>query len=425
MSKEEQYEKYHSFKALLDEGDKVMVKLRISKEVENQSFSIYDFDLFLDDLLSLNTMQRLETFSMLLKNQNHLNFDLFDQDYFLLTNTMSFAPQNYTNHGQDIDRKQKLTHCKELSVFYNFEDIYLLPEDFNVICYDKCDSLKESFDQMSTLLSLIYISSNAIIKGEVLNIQITGHKNIDYRYNLDNVYYNEIINEIYFWIYSDSSYIDKALIARNIISLHCRYADLLSLDEKTISSIQSNFNLYLKNNVNQYIDLKNKLSEFICDIVAKTGEYSMIMLENLKTNLLAIFGFLFTVILANIVSEKPLDNIFSKDITILLEFILMGSFVYLIISVIEFNFKFKRVCDSYYILKNNYKDVLDESDIENIFNNDQLLENMKLTITKNKRIYSVIWLALLLGFIVCLEIFGTEPLFQGILKLIFKSFTNV
>ena len=93
MSKEEQYEKYHSFKALLDEGDKVMVKLRISKEVENQSFSIYDFDLFLDDLLSLNTMQRLETFSMLLKNQNHLNFDLFDQDYFLLTNTMSFAPK--------------------------------------------------------------------------------------------------------------------------------------------------------------------------------------------------------------------------------------------------------------------------------------------------------------------------------------------
>ena len=40
------------------------------------------------------------------------------------------------------------------------------------------------------------------------------------------------------------------------------------------------------------------------------------MLDKFKTNLLAILGFLFSVILANIVSDQPLDNIFTKDITI-------------------------------------------------------------------------------------------------------------
>ena len=56
------------------------------------------------------------------------------------------------------------------------------------------------------------------------------------------------------------------------------------------------------------------------------------MLDKFKTNLLAILGFLFSVILANIVSDQPLDNIFTKDITILSEIVLIASFGYLFIS---------------------------------------------------------------------------------------------
>lgn len=60
-----------------------------------------------------------------------------------------------------------------------------------------------------------------------------------------------MLYKIYDWIYSGGSSIDKAIIARNIICLHCKYEPLLKVDTKILASIQSNYNLYLKDNVTQ------------------------------------------------------------------------------------------------------------------------------------------------------------------------------
>ena len=97
------------------------------------------------------------------------------------------------------------------------------------------------------------------------------------------------------------------------------------MDTKILASIQSNYNLYLKDNVTQYLEMRNKVAEFISDIMSRTGEYATDLLDKFKTNIIAVFGFLFSVILANIVSDQPLDNIFTRDITIILELVLVGS----------------------------------------------------------------------------------------------------
>lgn len=47
-----------------------------------------------------------------------------------------------------------------------------------------------------------------------------------------------------------------------------------------MASIQTNYNLYLRDNVTQYLELKNKVAEFITDIVSRTGEYATEMLDN-------------------------------------------------------------------------------------------------------------------------------------------------
>lgn len=67
------------------------------------------------------------------------------------------------------------------------------------------------------------------------------------------------------------------------------------------------------------------------------------MLDKFKTNLLAILGFLFSVILANIVSDQPLDNIFTKDITILSEIVLIASFGYLLLAINSQNMNYKSI----------------------------------------------------------------------------------
>lgn len=69
--------------------------------------------------------------------------------------------------------------------------------------------------------------------------------------------------------------------------------------------------------------------------------------------MMAFFTFLFSVILANIVSDRPLDNILTKEITIIFEFVLAGSIGFMIISVVEMNYKLNKLKNGYKELKNS------------------------------------------------------------------------
>lgn len=235
----------------------------------------------------------------------------------------------------------------------------------------------------------------------------------------------QIIYKIYNWIYTDGNATDKALIARNILCLHCRFSDIQKIDEKTFASIQSNYNLYLKDNVSRYIQLTNKLAEFISEVVSKTGDYVTSLLDDFKKNLIAILGFLFTVILANVVSDQPLDNIFTRDITLILEAVLLGSVVYLIICISEAKYKVKKVQDSYDALKTNYSSLLTSEDIAQAFGNDKLITKMVNEVNRGIIRYSLLWGLFILFFLVAIEIISTEPFVTPLLQHLFTTIKNI
>ena len=166
----------------------------------------------------------------------------------------------------------------------------------------------------------------------------------------------------------------------------------------------------------KYLELKNKVAEFISGTVSKTGEYATGLLDKFKSNIIAIFGFIFTVILANIVSDQPLDNLFTKEITIIIECVLAGSFVYLIICYYQSRYEIKKVYDSYEQLKLNYKEILTEDDLLEIFGDDEMLKEMKNTISKSEKIYLGIWIIFLIGAFAVVEIVSVSPMYQNILS---------
>lgn len=168
------------------------------------------------------------------------------------------------------------------------------------------------------------------------------------------------------------------------------------------------------------LELKNKVAEFISDTVSKTGEYATGLLDKFKNNVIAIFGFMFTVILANIVSDQPLDNIFTKEITILVECVLVGSFIYLIICYLQSKYEIDKVYESYEYLKVNYKEILTEDDLLEIFKNDEIAIKMKRTIDKSKRLYLIIWIAFLILALIVVETLSISPIYQSLFN-IFKN----
>lgn len=235
---------------------------------------------------------------------------------------------------------------------------------------------------------------------------------------------NNYLYTIYDWIYTDGNAIDKVAIARNVISLHCNHRPKIEIDKNVMSSIQLNYNLYLKDNVKEYLELKNKVGEFISETLSKTGEYANSLLDKFKSNLIAIFGFLFTAILADIASENPVSSIFTSDIIVLLEVVLLGSIVYSLISNHQTKYEISKVYESYEQLKMNYKNVLSNDDILEVFKNDTLLNRMKEEIEKSRKHYLLLWIGLLILSIVLLEILSTNPIFKRMFDIIVNCITK-
>lgn len=426
VSSETTQEEYTTFlnNTLVDES--IDVKLSINKKVEENHFSIYAYDEFVKDILTLSIEQVMIAFSNLLNQvSKFLIFDVYSPIAMFTTKTMFFVPYRSQISNSDYNRKRRVEECKENSYFYNFDTYEVLPDDFNITVNYENNPLTDLFQKITMLLSISFISTSSSINGGQLKGIINGQRTMEYCYNISDIHNNKELYKIYNWIYTDGSPIDKAIIARNVISLHCKYVSIMEIDDKVMASIQSNYNLYLKDNVKDYLELKNKVAEFICDIVSKTGEYATGLLDKFKSNLIAIFGFIFSVILANIVSNQPLNNLFTKEITILVECVLAGSFVYLLICYFQSRYEIEKVYQSYEQLKLNYKDILTEDDLIETFGNDESMNKMKRTISKSEKIYLSVWIAFLIVVLFIVEYLSSNPTYQTIgkeLDLLIQNF---
>ncbi|EGT2201798.1 hypothetical protein DFW37_09615 [Clostridioides difficile] len=379
------------------EDTEVNISLEINKMISQNTLSVYNFEKFSNSILNKSNKEILGIFSDFLKNKEYLIFELYDSNLLFWTNTMVF--KNYNQNTPEIKflRSNKIEICKQISSFYNVTDYELIPDDFEIISNSNNNIFEEIFSKLRTLMSMIYVSNTAIIDNESLNVEIIGQRKTCFNYNINTqLVNNDELYKIYKWIFTDGNSVDKAIIARNIISLHCQYDDILRTDQKTFSSIQSNFSLYQRDNVVKYIELKNKLGEYIIKIVTETNDIVIGLTDKFKKNIIACFTFIFTIVLANIVSSNPLNNIFTKDITFLLETILVGSIGYLVISVLEMNYNLKKLERGYEDLKNNYTDILDANDILEIFNNDKTFKENVKDVKKKRILFTVIWVVAIL-----------------------------
>ena len=419
--KENVEEEYAEFLKGLESDETVEVSLTIDKKIVNGYLSVYSFEKFAEDISSLPIDKILTVFSNFMKKAGRsITFELFDSRDMFYTKTMFFLTAGSRPLDLDFDRTNRLLECRENAYFYNQDNYELLPDDFKIEIGYEGNPLKDLFLKMETILSACLLASNSFIQDGKLKLQIMGQRSMEYHDTLENIQGNNNLYKIYNWIYSGGSIVDKVIIARNIICLHCKYESLLNISDGVMASIQTNYNLYLRDNVTQYLELKNKVAEFITDIVSRTGEYATEMLDKFKTNLLAILGFLFSVILANIVSDQPLDNIFTKDITILSEIVLIASFGYLFISYQQSKYELQKVYSSYDKLKDSYREILTEDDIRECFQNDEIKTEMKRTIDRSVRIYLIMWGGILLSLLILVEYMSSEPFIWPILKFLFQ-----
>lgn len=399
-SNKSNYENYNNF-IKNNEGieSKINLNIYIKKSIVSNKISIFNIDKYINNFISNSISDNLKFFDSRFKHNSNIIFINYDNQYMFNTNSIIM-----TNNDMDItieeqiDRDGLLKKCNSVSNFANNIEYALLPEDFSIITTNMNNEFVNRFQKIKILFSLIYIADYSAINEEKLKLKLNGYRNKDSVINLNDFNYEKKYDEfykIYRWIFQDSNEYDKIELTRHVISMHCKYSDFLEIDEKTFLSIKSNYNIYLKENVDKYIELKNKLTEFIMNTSNQINDVIGNFIGNFEKNIVAFITFILGTIIANVVSDSPLDNILTKDVITIILAILAGSLVYLIITILETYYRFLSYRRNYYNLKEEYNDILNEQDIDIIFKKDKEYIRNKENIMKIIILFSILWILLI------------------------------
>jgi hypothetical protein len=376
------------------------IKILVEKKFGNGQLSIYDIDKFTEYINSLSLSQFLAVINE--SFNTFLIFEVQDKNYLQWeTKTIAFIAMNSTYNMSDIgnvNRTNRINEARSLC-YCDIEKYKLLPEDLFCFQFDENNLLQKAFHEACMLYVFSFILDYSAIRQDIYEYKLNGFRTLNGFINTKQLSKVDIdinscktVYEIYQWLYSGGNNIDKINIARNIISLNIN-PTTLRVEPSAFESILSNYKIYEKENVKQYLQVRNKLSELLIDLQAKISDIVDSFIGDFKKNMLTLISFFISVIVIRVVSKGDFIGGFTNEIIGL-------SFVFLIISIgmllysrWELTKKIDLYNKHYDQIKDRYKGVLSSIELENIFDECDPEKNNKNEsfVAKQKKLYTWIW----------------------------------
>lgn len=380
----------------IDDDSETIIKVEIIKPKED-SINIYNLNHFIEYLNNLNLFQLLTIFKT-----------YSDSDTKILINhkemSNSFISTNlFTTNKHDTIKVISSSLGRERIEAWNFSSntqnigsFGFIPDDFRV--YKKSDNfeyLSDIFNKLALILSISYISDMSKIEGNIFNFKIMGYKKVDVTFDASATSLSEIFYKIYTWVYEsgNGNIDDKIGLARNIISRYIKTnpgTTKISLEEDAYSSLLTSHKMYLKENVEKYIDTKNKVAEIVTEQSVKTSDSINFISNSFKNNNLTLLSYFISLFIFSALSEKK-QQIFTKEIFLISITFLIISGIYLYITYKQFNKDIKRNVRYFFSIKKIYKDLFDPKELNDIFNLRQLRYDAKL-IKSTAKNYFIFWI---------------------------------
>lgn len=377
------------------ETEPISGSFKIAKRNVTSNISIYDLEIFSNSIENLSVAELFFVFNRVLSSTAFVVFNVLNLDKPFNTTNIFFNPLG-TNAPTHLfaDRNKRLENIRTTSNYSNIEEHRLTPDDFkwqNVNV--KYSNLCLLFDKYVVVFSAIYLFDITILKANNLEFKINGYKSINGRVDLKTVSLNgtEEYFNIYNWVYNGGNLTDKIGLARNIISLHFDKIGELELKGSPFQSIQSSYKVYEKQNIKQYIEIRNKISDQLLDFNNRANKVIETFAGGFQKSSLAVVTFYFSAIAIRILGYGDFINVFTLDTTVLTIVFLFGSYFYYLVAKWEVKEQRKRFVDSYSNLKERYTDLLEKDDIERILNGDKEYKADVAFIDRKLKNYSNLW----------------------------------
>lgn len=388
----EDLDELNSIVTISEEDEIYELKITIIKNELNSCFSVYSFSDFIKYLQGLTFENILLKFSCFLRKNNYIVFETLDGTKVKCnTQTIYFNCDPDSIKVNNEDRISTIDRRNGVSNFSNSLDILLLPDDFKLM-HSSNLLINNFFNRLANFMSLVFIADNStIIESNILDIKISGYRLINDRLDFSRYQYMESeIYEIYNWIYDGGNLSDKIGLARNIITLNYLAKDPKIVKENTFNSIKSSFAIYLKENVQQYIDVTSRMSEHLLNFSLKVNDVFKTFGNSFKSNNFMVITFFLSIIVFNSLSARNFSDMFTGDVTFISAVILLVSTAYLFVSIYLTYKEVSKFENDYNKLKSIYDGLLNPEDIKKIFDESFIKENVKYVMNKVIA-FSIVW----------------------------------
>lgn len=423
-------EEINTNKNIIDEINKVCFKIEISKTLSNTTLSIYDLNAFADYLYTLNLSGLLNNLYSTGSKNSYSYFEIQDNDFNIVsyTNFLCIKSANSPFEKSFECCSKNLNKRKSVCSLLNTEIFDFEPENFNFSC-----SINKKIDKIFTKLKIIYslisLFNISKIKDNLIQLKLSGYKFSEFCIDFNDIDISKtyIYYEIYQWTYSNDTISDKIEIVRNIISLYLMNSNNgnnVDLDSSVFSAIKSNYRIYLKENVDKYLELKSKIIETQLSINESISKLSDTVTDGFIKNLGAVGTFIITIIVMKSLDDKKFSDIFTKDITVLSIALILISIIYLIYNIHQSKNKVRNLITNYCRFKHSYDDILLKKDINNIFKKDKLFKKDIKNIKSTIKFYTIIWILFLIVIFFITIILGFQH-FYNFFTLLVKYYLMI
>jgi hypothetical protein len=278
----------------------------------------------------------------------------------------------------------------------------LLPQSFNSkSLINPDDDLAKYFKVLTAQFCLNALASSTSPKYKDENrlaYSFEGYARVTSTTQKDKDYIDQLENivAVYNWVFIDNNYNTRLGILRNVVSLKSSDKILQLFNEDLLRILQSNYNIYLKDNIKQYIEVKNKTNEFMFSICKKADDNLEEYKATIQKVIQGIITYFFTVTMVKIFYKSE-ESIFTPEVASLTSILLAMSIIYLHFTAKDLERRKALLVRQLDTFKKQYATVIDKSELDSVFD-PELIE--KIDIDSSIFFKAGFWMLGLVGLIV-------------------------
>ncbi|MDC5803774.1 hypothetical protein OPW36_02805 [Vibrio europaeus] len=235
--------------------------------------------------------------------------------------------------------------------------------------------------EMRTVLCLCLISRSCNLEDKLF--EFDGGHQIDLKsYGIGfSKECGQSVYQVFQWAYNDERLSARIGVINQVISQSKNVIKIF--DTNVIRVLDSIYQVYIKEDFEQYIEVRNRTSDSTLDLCNRINDSVSASRSTIKQSIFVILSYFFSIIVFTAIDKGKVENILTLELTVLSSVFLVAAFLSIWIANGEMNKNIEIYKYQLEEIKKRNRVFLSEEEISDFFQSKSLSESLRVSESKN------------------------------------------